>query len=345
MFDVTTIGTATRDTTVKSPLFKVLRDAKHLRKLGFTTGEAQCFAFGEKLEVDAPIFTIGGGAANAGVTFARQGLKTAVLASVGDDLNARDIRNDLVNEGTTPFLIKDKCAETAYSVILLSPDGERTVLHYRGASKNLRYGDIPSSVLRTRVGYIAPGDIPFPVMMRIIRKLRRAAECIVMNPSAHYLERGIKDISPMLRLLDVVIMNREEASYLTGCRYDDTRAIFRKACALTKGIVVVTDGPRGVLVSDHARIYRAGVYPEKKILDRLGAGDAFGSGFVAGLVMKSSAKNQQEKIAYAIRLGSANATSVVEHIGAQTGILKNREFEHEKRWRCLAIRESPMRQS
>jgi len=51
MFDVIAIGTATRDVFLISPLFKVLRDPKHLEKIGFKTGEAQCFALGAKVEV------------------------------------------------------------------------------------------------------------------------------------------------------------------------------------------------------------------------------------------------------------------------------------------------------
>ncbi|MEK7144014.1 MAG: hypothetical protein AAB820_01645, partial [Patescibacteria group bacterium] len=95
MYDVITIGTATRDVFLTSPLFKIVRDPRHLQKMGFPTGEAQCFALGGKIEISAPVLTTGGGATNAAVSFGRQGLKTATLVKVGDDESANSIINEL----------------------------------------------------------------------------------------------------------------------------------------------------------------------------------------------------------------------------------------------------------
>jgi len=81
-------------------------------------------------------------------------------------------------------------------------------------------------------------------------------------------------------------------------------------------------------------------FKNKKIVNRTGAGDAFGSGFVAGLMRKGtlSRKASDAAIAYAMRLASANATSVVEHMGAQTGVLGRAEFEKNPRWKSLPIK-------
>ena len=89
MFDIITIGTATRDVFLTSPLFKVLRDKKHLPKIGFPTGEAQCFTLGGKIEINETVFTTGGGATNAAITFSRHGLKTAALIKIGRDETGR----------------------------------------------------------------------------------------------------------------------------------------------------------------------------------------------------------------------------------------------------------------
>ena len=77
--------------------------------------------------------------------------------------------------------------------------------------------------------------------------------------------------------------------------------------------------------------------------DRTGAGDAFGSGFIAGLMKaKSETKSgvasfSPESIERAIRFASANATSKVESVGAQAGLLRKGEFENQPRWRSLRI--------
>ena len=95
-----------------------------------------------------------------------------------------------------------------------------------------------------------------------------------------------------------------------------------------KGIAVVTEGQKGLVVSDGKKVFRAGIFKNKKVIDRTGAGDSFGSGFVAGLMRKNN-------IEYAIRLGLANAASVVEHFGAKEGIITKAEFEKSSRWKKI----------
>ena len=343
MFDVLTIGTATRDVFLTSPLFKIVRDPEHLERLGFPTGEAQCFALGGKLEIGKPILTIGGGASNSAMTFARQGLKTAALIKIGDDDNGRAILGDLKKEGVTALALRDKETATAYSVILLSPSGERTILNYRGASEFLKKNELPAGKLKARWAYISPGRIHLEVIQSLLRDLKKNKTMIAMNPSKYYLELGLKRFKPILDKLDVVIMNREEASYLTRIKYEDEKRIFKKFDELANCLAIMTEGSKGVLVSDGKTVYKAGIYKEKRVIDRTGAGDAFGSGFVASLAESSKKKNYHscvydpKVIESAIKLGSANATSVVEKIGAEAGILTKKEFEKESRFKNLPI--------
>jgi sugar/nucleoside kinase (ribokinase family) len=138
----------------------------------------------------------------------------------------------------------------------------------------------------------------------------------------------------MLRKVDVILMNREEASLFTGVGYEDEKGIFRKFDELVKGIAVMTDGKKGVLASDGKKIFRAGTFKEKKVMDRTGAGDAFGSGFVSVLARKKEWSDKD--IAEAIRVGTANATSVVEHIGAEKGIIRRHDLS-DPRWKKLTI--------
>src|SRR3989344_9575939 len=98
MLDGVTVGTATRDVFLRSRLFKTVHDPKHLERLGFPTGEAQCFALGAKVEVERPLVSVGGGAANAAGTFARQGVKAAALFKIGKDENGRAVLGDLRKE-------------------------------------------------------------------------------------------------------------------------------------------------------------------------------------------------------------------------------------------------------
>lgn len=352
-FDVVTIGAATRDIFLMSPLFKIVRDRKHLEKLGFPAGEAQCFALGGKIEVEKPVLTVGGGAANAAVTFARQGFRAAMFTKVAEDESGRAVLWELARERVRTIARYDRKLTTDFSVILISPGGERTILNYRGASKGLRSGELSLDRFAARWAYLSTGHLNFDAVRSAMRALKRRGTAIAMNPSKHYLDMGRGRLRPLLDMLDVIILNREEAAELTGCAYREEEKIFRKLNNLMQGdkvptLTVMTESSKGVLVSDGKRIYRAGIFKEKKIVDRTGAGDAFGSGFVAGIMRaeKQRAKGREQRarfapaaVKFAIRLGSANATSVVEHIGAQPGILTRQAFRRERRFKNLPIRE------
>ncbi len=333
MYDIITIGTATRDVFLRGAIFKGISDPHFSKKVGFPSGIAQCFPFGGKVEIESPIITTGGGATNAAVTFARMGLHTASLFKVGFDTLGKEVISELKKEEVSPVAVRDTRHGTAYSTILLSHSGERTVLVYRGASEKLRSVDIPLKKLAAQWAYITPGGIPFSVMSDIINTLIKNDTAIAINPSKDYLQLPVRKRQMIFDAASVVLLNREEASYVTGIAYANTRAIFKKMDALVKGIIVVTDGPNGVMVSDGVRRYRAGIFKERDVIDRTGAGDSFGSGFVAGLFGRTMSP---EAISHAIRVGSANATSVVEHVGAKKGILGTKELA-ARRWRTLPV--------
>lgn len=331
MFDVITIGTATRDIFLTSPFFKVLRNKKQW---------AQCLALGGKIEVDKLIFASGGGATNAGVTFARQGFKAASLIRIGKDEASRAILEEFSKEKITPLAVRDKNQITAYSIILLTSSGERTILVHRGASDDLKIKEIPFKKLKSRWAYISPGNISYPVIEKLFNHFSKNKTLIAFNPSKYYLDMGIKKLTPLLNKTKVALFNREEASYLTGIDYKKEKEIFKKLDEIVDGIVIMTEGNKGVLVSDGKNIYRAGIF-KGKLVDRTGAGDAFGSGFVSGLMRKNpkpKTQNLKPILEHAIRLGSANATSVIEKIGAKEGILTRKEFERNRRWQKLSIK-------
>jgi len=318
MYDVITIGTATQDVFLTSPAFKVLN-----------------FALGEKIEVDEPIFTTGGGATNAAVTFGRQEFKTNALIKIGSDESGNNILKELKKEKIAPLAIREKDKTTAYSVILLTRAGERTILTYRGASEDLKIKEIPFNRLQSRWVYISPGRISYPVIEKLFNYFSKNKTLVAFNPSKYYLDMGIKKLMPLLNRTKVAILNREEGARLTGVNYRKEKEIFKKLDKVIDGIAIMTEGDKGVMVSDGKNIYKAGIF-KGKLVDRTGAGDAFGSGFVAGLMRFQ--KFDKAAIKYAIRLGSANATSVIEKIGAKEGILTKAEFQKLKRWRNLLIK-------
>ena len=334
MFDVVTIGTATRDVFITSPSFKALKDPKHLEALGFPTGEAECFALGAKIDIEEPVYTVGGGALNSAVTFSRLGFKTAASFKIGKDEFGDALLRDVRAEKISPIVSRDALLGTAYSTILLNPNGERTILTYRGASDGVRQKDIPFRKLNARWAYVVSGHMPLAILESLVEHFGKKGTRVAFAPSRYHVEMGVKKLRPVLKYVHAVFMNREEAALFTKEEYKHEKLIFRKLDEAIQGFAVMTEGAEGSLVSDGRYLYRAGTFKEKGLIDRTGAGDAFGAGFVAGLM-------RDKDVPYALRLASANATSVVEHIGASAGALTLKEFQG-KRWQYLDLDVEPL---
>jgi ribokinase len=318
MFDVITIGSATRDVFVRS------REIKTIRSEDFSTGEGLCFSLGSKVNIDELHFSVGGGSANTAATFANQGYSVAAIAAVGNDIRGQEIEKLIKERGvSTDFLYFDPHELTAYSIILSAKGGERTIFRYRGAVWHLYEYAIPWDKLKAEWFYINHvGDESALLVPRFIDFAKKNGIKIAMNPGRTQLEMK-EEIIPLFNKLDVLMVNQEEAAYFTGIPYGKTDKIFKKLDQWVKGIVIMTKGPKGVEVSDGKMRWGAGVLPLGKIVDRTGAGDAFGSGFISALIKKPG------DIEHAIQLASANATGVLSEWGAENGLLKKEDSIHK----------------
>ncbi len=334
MFDVITIGSATRDA-----FFKVNFDTVRWPKT--PSKKAYALPVGEKLEVKSTLFTIGGNSANVSVTFARQGWRTACVAKVGCDVSGEEIRRRLVREGVDArYMSCTTKAPTAYSV-LLAQGGERTILGYHGASDLFSIDDVELPRLMARWWYVSLAGESHTMFPALVRYAKKNNISLAFNPSGHHLRHKREEIIRLLKDMSFLVLNDEEAAILTGIPWKKEKEIFKKLDEWVPGILAVTSGRGGVTVSDGERVYKAGIFREKKLVDRTGAGDAFGAGFVAGLLKSEKLKMKNEKfsekdICYAIRLASANATANVEEFGATEGTLTARGFK-DPRWKHLDI--------
>jgi len=325
MFDIITFGSATRDLFIKSKEFKTLKNKE------FLTGEGVCFGLGSKIYLDDLFFSTGGGGTNTAATFAKQGFKTAYVGMVGKDAGGRAIQEELKNLGIKGFISEDNKFKTAYSIIISVSLKERTILVYNGACHQLTTQDIPFSRLRAKWIYIAGlSGRSAQALLPIINFAKKHKIKVALNPGAFQLKLGLKGLKNVLDIVDVLSLNQEEGAALTGLPFNQEKEIFKKLDRYIRGIAVMTKGREGAVVSDGKYLYRAGIFKEKRFTDRTGAGDAFGAGFVSGLMRTG-------KIEEAIRLGSANATAVVEYLGAKNGLLTKSQFEKDLRWEKFKI--------
>ncbi len=336
MFDVITIGSVTRDAFFDASSLPLVSDPNTPSHEGFL------LPLGDKFDVRDVYLTVGGNAANASTTFSRQKLYAACVGKVGNDTAGEEVIRRLKKERVvTKFLSVSEKLPTAYSALLLK-NGERTILGYHGASNEFSLNDIRLKKLRAKWWYVSLSGESERLYAPLVAHAKKEGIAIALNPSGYQLAHRRDEILKSLKDISLLVLNEEEAALLTGIPFSREREVFQKLDALmSPGILVVTNGNKGVTVSDGHSIYRAGTFKEKKLVDRTGAGDAFGSGFVAGLLRSRVTKKNIETVSAtpikeAIRLASANATSVVEHMGAIEGILTKKEADMS-RFRRLKI--------
>lgn len=292
MVEVVCVGSATWDIFLQSDQFKVGR-------------------WGEKIEAQELVMASGGGATNAAVSYARKGIKVAAVVEMGEDVAAEMIRAELAKEAVdTSWIIQEEAETTAVSVILLSGKGH-SIVTYRGASRMLTVGDIPWDRLESQLmpqGWIhltsVGGDMA--LVNRLIGWVREKGRKIYWNPGAG---EKLPDQWP-----DVLQLNRQEASNFFGVNFGDEEVWRSEHCPTDpKTMLMITDGSRGGRVCHEGKCtwYEA---MEAVEVDSTGAGDAFGSGMVAGLI-------KQRTIEEAIELGKKQAASVVGKVGAKAGLL------------------------
>lgn len=321
MFDIITFGSAAWDTIIKPKKLTSLKyDKESLNH------KEVCFPLGSKIDVDEIHFNSGGGGTNAAATFVKQGFKTAFCGMTGKDLAGQEIVNELKRlKINTKLIFSTDKKPTNHSIVILGENQERTILAYRGAAELMEKSNIPWKKLKTKWFYLAPlTGLLCDTFLDIIDSAVHHNIKIAVNPSIAQL--SYENFGLLAKSVDVLVMNLEEASFLTKISPKNEKDILREISEMSfgEGVVVITKGGKGVTVSDWKYIYSAKPSPNRKIVDTTGAGDSFASGFVSEF-MKSG------DVEKSIQLGMANSEGCLSQIGAKNGLLKKgQKFEPVK---------------
>jgi len=310
MYDVITVGSATVDVFAKTRFSELI-------KIIDPQGETDLLAFpsGTKILIDELEFTTGGGGTNTAVAFSRLGHKVAFLGKLGKGTNSDFIIKDLSKE-KIDLLCAHGEGNAGYSVILDTLEHDRTILAYKGANDDLRSDEVPYKKLRTKWFYFSSmlGQ-SFHTMERLAEFAQQNKIKIAFNPSTYLAEKGVNYIKNIISSTGLLVLNKEEAGLLAG--KDHAEELLLKLKSLGPGIVVITDGKHALYAIDDKFMYSA-MPPPVRIIDATGAGDAFAASLLSGLLRKKDME-------FAIRLGVANAQSVVSHYGAKNILLNSNE--------------------
>jgi len=311
-FDVVTFGSAFVDVYLSSDEFKIVKSGK------VATGTALCEVYGGKIAVDKMVMTTGGGATNTAVGFERLGLQTGCVCCVGKDDWGLFVRKELKKEGVSLSYVQQATEHTSYSTILVSKEGGRSALIYRGASNKLSWQKVAWKKLKANWFYVSSLGGDLAMLTKIVRIAKEKGIKIALNPGSKEIKSG-KRLRAFLPRIELLLLNRQEAAKLTGHEFKNKEGILKDLRNLGANIVVMTEGKKGAtVVKDKKIIYLAA--RKVKTVEETGAGDGFGCGMAAGLIKGLSVEK-------CLKWGLANGASVVKHFGPKRGLLFEPEMK------------------
>ena len=314
--DVVTVGSAVIDSYLTSAVFEMERSSSA------PSGWNACVPLGVKIPLSSLVCDVGGGATNAAVTFSRLGTRVGTICRVGADLQGDFLVQQMKKEGIQTSLIqRDQKQSTGQSIILVADIGERTVMTHRGASADLEAKQIPWIKLSPRWFYVTSLGGDLGLLELVLNRAECVGARVFWNPGEHELEKGMARLLPLIRRVDVFNVNKEEAALLTHKPARHLSAMIQLLGDAPKIALLLSDGPKGAYLMSRGCAWHCPAIPGKPI-NTTGAGDALGSGFVAGFMHTCD-------LSIGLKLGMQNAHSVMTHMGAKAGILRAWPSEKE----------------
>jgi sugar/nucleoside kinase (ribokinase family) len=258
----------------------------------------------------------GGSAGNTAAGIAAFGGRAGFIGQVAPDQLGAFYRHDLTSTGvefTTPAT--DVGEPTARSMILVTPDGHRTMNTFLGAAQHLPSsaldeGQIAQSAILYLEGYLWDPETPRYAMVRAIELARAAGRKVAFTLSDTFcVDRHRDGFNALLNegRIDILFANQAEVEALAGVPHLDSAldAIRGKVETL-----VVTRSEHGALAIRGGERAEVSAEPVGQVVDTTGAGDLFASGFLFGTTRGRSLEQS-------LRLGAIAAAEVIQHYGAR----------------------------
>ncbi|HEY5383279.1 MAG TPA: carbohydrate kinase family protein [Candidatus Paceibacterota bacterium] len=281
-----------------------------------------CMRWGDKIPYEsATVCAAVGNASNAAVAAARLDLSSALRAYVGDDRYGPECREVLEREKvSTDFLVTEPGKKTNYHYVLWY-ESQRTIL-----VKHEEYDyTVPEISVAPKWFYLsslAANSLPYH--QALIEWLKKYPESkLAFQPGTFQMKLGVDALKPIYERSDLFVCNKEEAErILEKPAGSDMGGLLASIQALGPKIVVITDDTRGAYALEvGAAALHVPRYPDPRPpYEITGAGDALASGTAAALALG-------KPLDEALRWGSANASAVLQEIGAQKGLLTRAELE------------------
>ncbi|HEX2840617.1 adenosine kinase [Hyphomicrobium sp.] len=296
----------------------------HMRLVDTGTINSLYNAMGPGIEIS------GGSAANTVAGVASLGGKAAFIGKVAEDEFGRIFRHDIGAAGVsfkTPAVV-DSSRSTSRSLILVTPDGQRTMNTFLGISTDLDQGEVDPAVIQASgivylEGYLFDRDEAKAAFRQAVDIANKAGRRVALTLSDSFCVNRHRDEFLALIRSGIAILFANESEILSLYQTDSfdeaAKSVARdtRLAVLTrseKGSIIVSDGQQIVVSAD----------PIRKVVDTTGAGDLYAAGFLFGLA-------RDYDLETAGKLGSFAAAEIIGQMGARPEV----KLSHLARMRGL----------
>ncbi len=316
-FDVVGIGNAIVDiiATCDDEFLKQHDLPKgHMQLINTEQAEALYQAMGPGIE------SSGGSAANTMAGLASLGGRAAFIGKVADDQLGEVFRHDLTAAGVSYETAPTAGASgkpTARCLILVTPDGERTMNTYLGASVELGNGEVSQETIAAAgitylEGYLFDPPEAKAAFFEAARMAADAGRKVALSLSDGFcVDRHRAAFRSLIKGgVDILFANEEEICSL----YETTD--FDEACRQVSNecrLAALTRGAKGSVIVFEGEMIPVAAEPVSKVVDTTGAGDLYAAGFLYGLT-------RQLDLETSARLGGLAAAEIISHMGARPAV-------------------------
>ena len=276
--------------------------------------------FGSKLPYqDVTVVNAVGNSPNASVSAHRLGLQSALITNVGHDRYGDDCLEALRTEGVHTEHVKVHEGKSTNYHYVLRYGPERTIL-----IKHEQFPYVlPDFETPPRFIYFSSiGEHGIDYHFEIAKYVHEHPETkLVFQPGTFQIKLGAEKLKEVYENTEIFFCNKEEAQEILHTGEQDVPTLIRAFKNLGPKMPVITDGPNGAYVVDEDdQAWHMPMYPDPAPpVDRTGAGDSFSSTFTCAIALGMSP-------AEALAWGPVNSMNVVQHIGAQKGLLTRVEL-------------------
>ncbi len=311
--DIVAIGDAIVDVIARA-------DDSFIEDRGFAKGSMRLLTSDEARELYCAMGpaqeTSGGSAANSMAGAAALGLNASFIGQVADDQLGAIFAHDMQALGVrfeTPAIPPPP--PTGRCLILVTPDAQRTMSTYAGASHELKVSALDRELIRSASitfleGYLWGPEGPRAAMLEAARIAHSARRTVAFTLSESLcISNRREGVLGMIRshMIDILFGNEHEICHLTGCdRLVDSIA----ALSCDVATLVVTRGPDGAIAIENGAKIEIPAAPVERVIDTTGAGDQFAAGFLA-------ARCRGRHLANCLDVGAICAAEVISHFGAR----------------------------